>query len=247
MKTFYGTILCFSFITGFSQVDTITTKNLKLNLSKAEASNHSYAVFFTDTSGNRLTTADIWDREVNVIKKPDGSKVYTFHWKWFAKDSLLMEANSVCDYPSLQPIEYTASRKKQKLTVKYSNNMATVEGKSRKTQRDTTYRVNVGMPAFAFPMDMELFGMLPFKKVGQQFIIPFYEPGSPRASYYKCSVIGKEFLSLTKDTNVMCWLMKIDYGMNGAYSTFWISESSREMLKMQGYFNGKYRYKIKLY
>ncbi|MGC4021127.1 MAG: hypothetical protein QM734_03870 [Cyclobacteriaceae bacterium] len=247
MKIIYCAILFFGFSSAYAQTDTITTKNLKLNLSKVGSLKHSYAVFFTDSLGNRLSTADIWDREGNVSKNNDGSSSYTFKWKWFRSDTLLMEAGATCKYPSMEPSDYFFTRKKQKNVVKYSNNIANVAGKSRKTQRDTTYNVNVGLAAFAFPMDLELFAMLPFKKVGQQFIVPFYEPASPKADYYKCSVIGKDYLKLTDDTKVMCWIMKIDYGFKGAHAKFWITDSSREVIKMQEYFNGRYRYKVKLY
>src|SRR6267154_172041 len=157
MKTFLLVLLSFSICQLSAQVDTITTKNLKLNLSKVGALKHSYAVFFTDSLGNRTSTADIWDREVNVVKKSDGKSIYTFEWKWYNKDSLFMSASAICKYPSLDPLEYNTIRKKQKRIVRYENNVASVEGKSRKTQRDTTYQVNVGLNAFAFPMDLEIF------------------------------------------------------------------------------------------
>ncbi len=230
-----------------AQVDTITTQNLKLNISKATSLKHSYVVFFTDSIGNRTTSADIWDREVSITKDQKGSSLYNFSWKWYNKDSLVLNANGVCKFPSLEPQEYISyNKKKQKRVVHYEKNQANVEGKSRKTQRDTTYKVNVDLPAFVFPMDMEILPLLPIKKVGQEFAIPFYEPGSPRAAYYKCVVLGKEELKMTEETKVKCWLLKLIYSKD-AYATFWITDSSREIIKMQNPFKGGYRYKVKLY
>jgi hypothetical protein len=244
-KVFFGLILL---ATGqaHAQVDTITTENLKLQWAKATSLKHSYAVFFTDSLGKRTFTADIWDREINIIKDK-GSSVYNFVWKWYSKDSLVLSAEGKCNFPSLAPQEYISfNKKKQKRQVRYEKNVAKVEGKSRKTQRDTTYQVNLNLPAFAFPMDMEILPLLPFKKIGQKFVIPFYEPGAPTAAYYTCEVMGKEDLKLTEETKLKCWLLKLVYSKN-AYAIFWISESSREVIKMQNPFKGGYRYKVKLF
>jgi hypothetical protein len=244
-KILFGLILCAANQVR-AQVDTITTKNLKLESPKTNLLKHSYAVFFTDTLGNRTFTADIWDREVSIIKE-NGASIYNFTWKWYSKDSLVLKADGRCKFPSLEPQEYIFSnKKKQKRIVRYEENVAMIEGKSRKTQRDTIYKVSVNLPAFAFPMDMEILPMLPFKKVGQKFAIPFYEPGAPSSAYYLCEVTGKEELKLTEEAKVKCWLLKLVYSKN-AYAVFWISESSREVIKMKNPFKGGYRYKVKLF
>ncbi len=60
-------------------------------------------------------------------------------------------------------------------------------------------------------------------------------------------VVGKEPLRLQENAAIECWMLQIDYGQMGAYATFWISTATGEVLKMQEYFRGMYRYKIKLF
>jgi hypothetical protein len=66
------------------------------------------------------------------------------------------------------------------------------------------------------------------------------------ASYHRYEVIGKEDLQLNSDVKVKCWLLKIKYSPT-SHATFWLSEQSKEVLKMQEYFNGKYRFKVRQY
>jgi hypothetical protein len=101
-------------------------------------------------------------------------------------------------------------------------------------------------PAYEFPMDLEIFPLLPFRKTGQQFAIAFYEPGTAKSNYYKLTVTGKEDLALVGAQAASCWLLRIDYAP-GSYATFWISDKTREVLKMKEYFRGRYRYKVRLY
>ncbi|RYF80082.1 MAG: hypothetical protein EON98_13860, partial [Chitinophagaceae bacterium] len=99
---------------------------------------------------------------------------------------------------------------------------------------------------FEFPMDLEIFPLLPFKKAGQVFAIAFYEPGTAQSNYYKLTVTGKEALPLVGAQTVNCWLLRIDYAP-GSYATFWITDKTREVVKMREYFRGRYRYKVRLY
>ena len=86
-----------------AQVDTINTATLKLNLSAFKNSKRSYAVFFEDSTGKRLSSADIWDRTIRLSQTPSGQKIYEFDWKWFQKDSLLGHVTATGQLPSLTP------------------------------------------------------------------------------------------------------------------------------------------------
>lgn len=231
-----------------AQVDTINTATLKLNLAAFKDSKRSYAVFFEDSTGKRLTSADIWDRTIRLSQTPSGQKIYEFDWKWFQKDSLLGHVTATGQLPSLAPFAHKADyAKRGKLSTIFSGNNVTVSMPSRKTGKDTTFNVTLKQPAFEFPMDLEILPLLPIKKVGQQFAVAFYEPGTPAASYYRLTVTGKEDLPVGGSTKINCWLLKIDYGRPDAHATFWISDQSREVVKMREYFRGRYRYKVKLF
>lgn len=230
-----------------AQIDTINTANQKLNLAAFKEGKRSYAVFFEDSLGNRLTSADIWDRTIRLSKSPSGQKTYEFGWKWFRRDSLLADVTATGQLPSLAPLTHNATYPKRGTrNFMFAGNTVTVPTASRKTAQDSTFQVVMNPPAFEFPMDLEIFPLLPFKKVGQEFAIAFYEPGSPSSNYYHLTVTGREDLPISGTTKINCWLLKIDYG-KGSTATFWISDQAREVLKMKEYFRGRYRYKVKLF
>jgi hypothetical protein len=231
----------------FAQVDTINTKNLKLNIAALKEGKSSYAVYFEDSLGGRLSSAALWDRKISFSKDAAGKKIYHFGWDWYQKDSLLAHVEATGELPSLKPISHYANYKKRgKFTYIFNGNVVTVPDSSKHTKKDSTFQVVMNPPAFEFPMDLEIFPLLPFKKVGQQFAIAFYEPGTPKSDYYLLTVTGKEDLQLNNSVKVSCWLLKINYG-RGSYATFWIADKSREVLKMKEYFRGRYRIKVKLY
>ncbi|WP_338869684.1 hypothetical protein WBJ53_20780 [Spirosoma sp. SC4-14] len=230
-----------------AQIDTINTTTQKLNIAAFTEGKRSYAVFFEDSLGNRLTSADIWDRTIRISESSGGQKTYEFGWQWFRRDSLLADVKATGLLPSLAPLTHQATyTRRGSRNFIFTGTTVTVPIDSRKTSQDSTFRVVMNPPAFEFPMDLEIFPLLPFRKVGQEFAIAFYEPGSPSANYYHLTVTGRNDLLISGNTKINCWLLKIDYGQ-GAYATFWISDQAREVLKMKEYFRGRYRYKVKLF
>jgi hypothetical protein len=245
LKTFLFTAALFLASEALSAqtLDTITAKNNKIDVRKITPIKHSYAVFFTDSTGKRTSSADIWDRELRRTKDASGKEVVEFEWKWWRKDSLLMQTKGICAFPSLELLEYT---KAPTLSVKNENGTLNIKTQTR-MKADTAFTMLFDGKTFTFPMDLEIFGLLPMKSVGQKFSVPFYEPGSGSHKYYTCTVVGKERLVLQENAGIDCWLLQIDYGQFGAYATFWISERTGEVLKMQESFRGIFRYKIKLF
>ncbi|MFD2570804.1 hypothetical protein ACFSUS_09185 [Spirosoma soli] len=236
------------FIPASAQIDTINPTTSKLNLAAFKESKRTYAVFFEDSTGKRLTSADLWDRTVRFSTNASGQKIYQFDWRWYRKDTLISQVSATGLAPSLAPLSHNATyHNRGDRNFIFTGNTVTIPEASRKTAKDSTFKVVMTPPAFEFPMDLEILPLLPFKKVGQQFAIAFYEPGSPTSNYYKLTVTGKEDLPISGTTKVNCWLLQIDYGQQGATATFWIADQSREVLKMREYFRGRYRYKIKLY
>ncbi|WP_080054839.1 hypothetical protein [Spirosoma aerolatum] len=231
-----------------AQIDTINTANLRLNVAAFREVKRTYAVFFEDSLGHRLSSADLWDRTIRLSATSTGQKIYQFNWQWFQKDSLLANVTTTGLFPSLAPLTHRATyTKRGNRNFVFNGTTVTIPAADQHTAKDSSFRVIMNPPAFAFPMDLEILPLLPFKRVGQEFAIAFYEPGSPSASYYRLTVTGKEDLSIGGATTINCWLLKIDYGQQGVYATFWISDQSREVVKMREYFRGRYRYKVKIY
>jgi len=230
-----------------AQIDTINTDNLKLNMGAFKEGKASYAVYFEDSLGNRLTSADIWDRTIRFSTNAAGQKTYAFTWTWWRKDSLQSTVQATGLLPSLKPLTHAAEYlRRGKFFYQFNNDVVTIPAEYQKTAKDSVFRVQLAPPAFEFPMDLEIFPLLPFKKAGQEFAIAFYEPGTAQSNYYKLTVTGKEALPLPGAQTVNCWLLRIDYAP-GSYATFWITDKTREVVKMREYFRGRYRYKVRLY
>lgn len=243
-------ILAFSIYMGFvasAQVDTVNTKTGNLVTSALKEGTASYAVYFTDSLGNRISSADIWDRSIRFSTNATGEKIYTFNWKWYSRDSLRANVTATGNAKTLTPLTHMADYgKRGTFSWQFANNVVTVAPDFRRTAKDSAFNVVLNPPGFEFPMDLEIFPLLPFKKVGQKFAIAFYEPGGPKADYYQLTVTGKEDLALPGNNKASCWLLRIDY-RSDSYATFWIAEKTRDVLKMQEYFRGRYRYKVRLY
>ena len=248
MKQWTGFVL--ALLAGLSsraQIDTINTGNNRLNTAAFKEGKSAYAVYFEDSTGKRITSADIWDRTIKLTTTADGQKHYQFGWQWYRKDTLIADVTATGLFPSFQPLTHEAVYTgRGTRSFVFAGNVVTVPQAKRATAKDSTFRVVTDQPAFEFPMDLELFALLPFKKTGQQFAMAFYEPGGAQSAYYPLTVTGNEELPLPGGRKASCWLLRIDYAP-GSYSTFWISDKTREVLKMKEYFRGRYRYKVKLY
>ncbi|WP_461104659.1 hypothetical protein [Spirosoma koreense] len=246
---FITSLLIGSFGSATAQIDTLNTTNLKVNLAAFRDGKRTYAVFFEDSAtGKRLTTPDLWDRTIRLVTSPTGQKTYQFGWKWYQKDSLIADVTATGVLPSLAPLTHDATyAKRGSRNFVFNGSTVSIPVAHRHTAKDSSFAVVMNPPAFEFPMDLEILPLVPFKNVGQQFAIAFYEPGSPASNYYRLTVIGREDLPVGGNARINCWLLKIDYGQRGAHATFWISDQHREVVKMREYFQGRYRYKVKLY
>ncbi|HEU4903724.1 MAG TPA: hypothetical protein VFT06_13055 [Flavisolibacter sp.] len=230
-----------------AQIDTINTQTNKLNVAALKQGKATYAVYFEDSTGNRISSADIWDRTLRLSTDGAGQKIYEFDWQVYRKDSLAASVRATGQFPSFEPLSHHADYPgRGRLSFSFANNIVTVPVDKRRTARDSAFHVALDVAAFEFPMDLELFSLLPFRKKGQQFAVAFYEPGSQAARYYPLTVTGKEDLPLTGGQKAACWLLRIDYAPN-LFATFWISDKTREVLKMKEFAKGKYRYKVRLY
>ncbi len=227
--------------------DTLNTNNLKLNTAAFREGNHSYAVFFTDSLGKRISSADIWDRSIQLVSNEKYEKMFQFSWTWWRKDTLLGDVKATGYYPSFKMITHEASYKNRgNFFYVFNNDVVTIPANHQLTAKDSSFNVKLDPAGFEFPMDLELLPLVPFKKAGDEFVMAFYEPGTPRADYYKLTVTGKEDVDLPGGNKVNCWMLRIDYSANTS-ATFWISDKIREVIKMKEYFKGRYRYKVLLY
>jgi len=229
-----------------AQTDTLDAQRGGLHVKALREGKATYAVFFEDSMGKRISAADLWDRQLQLFDSA-GQRWYRFSWQVWRRDSLIMDVISAGQLPLMKPLRHDAwySGRGRKAFA-FADTVVTVSEDTKRSARDSAFRVSLQPHGFIFPMDLELFPLVPFRRVGQQLAMAFYEPGTPRASYYPLSVTGREDLVLPGGAKVRCWLLRIDYG-RGVHATFWISDKTREVLKMKEYFGGRYRYKVRLF
>jgi hypothetical protein len=93
-------------------------------------------------------------------------------------------------------------------------------------------------------LDLEVFPTLPYKD-NTTFMINFYDPGSPAPKYQAYTVVGSGVLPGYDNQKIDCWLLKRG-SLPVNQEIFWISKKTKEVLKLEQEFNGRFRYKIKL-
>lgn len=232
------------------QADTINTLTAadKLQTDFLKSHKSTYAVYMTGADGKRMGAAHLWDREIKIVPGKGKEPQFDFSWQWYMKDTLLASATGSGIVSSMKPLSYRANYfKRGKTSYVFHANVVTVPVLDQHNHRDSTFSVTLNPPAFAFPMDLELYGLLPFKKPGQTFVMAFYEPGKNASAYYHVSVKAKENLVLPGGAVADCWVLKVDYGVQGSFAYFWISAQTREVLKVEEDFPGGKSYKVKLY
>jgi len=229
-----------------AQIDTINAANKTLLVSKLKPSKSTYLVYTTDSVENKRNVGDIWERIIRFSKR-NSTNVVEFDWKWLHNDSLFAHIVSICDAKTLSPIYHYADYKSRGVyafdyhdgfmipsdTIK--NNLAKKKGKTK-----------LDLPVISWEEDLELLPLLPIRYTGQKFDIAFFDPNEKMASYHRYEVVGQEKLQLNSDISVKCWLVKIDYAP-GSYAQFWLSNFSKEVLKMKEFYNGSYRVKVRQY
>jgi hypothetical protein len=230
-----------------AQTDTIDTRRGGLLTRYLRVGKATYVVYFEDSTGARRSAGDLWDRSIE-LRDSAGMQWYRFAWQVWRRDSLWAHVVSTGSMRNLEPLAHEAEyRNRGHFAYTFRDDLVTVPLQWQRTAKDSNLRVQVDPPGFAFPMDLELFPLLPFKKVGQEFAMAFYEPGAAKSSYYKLTVTGREDLVTPGGGKIPCWLLRIDYG-RGTYATFWIAEKERVVLKMkEEYARGRFRYKVRLY
>lgn len=248
MRILYTLILLTGTLTAAAQVDTINAKNNRLLIDRLKEGTSKYLVYNTDSLTGIVTASDIWERSITFGALSGSNQAVTlFEWKWYRNESLFRHVKAVCDRKTLAPIsENTLFKGFAFAGYRFDGGFLTPDSTLQGNRVNKAMKVPLTPAVFNWELDMETFSTLPINSVGQKFAIAFMDPNSPTPNYYLYEVAAAENLVLNKEVSIKCWLLKINYG-NGSYAQFWISQQSNEVLKMREYFNGSYRFKVKLY
>ncbi len=189
---------------------------------------------------------DIWERETKFTTR-DGKSVVQFNWKWIRNDSIYATIINICDRKTLAPIYHKATYKKRGIfALDYRDDQMIASDTIENNEAKKLPAVSLTIPVISWEQDLETYPLFPIKKVGQVFDVAFFDPNEKAPTYHRYEVVGKEDMQLNNDTKVKCWLLRIDYG-RGSVATFWLTEKSKDVIKMQEYYRGSYRIKVKQY
>lgn len=232
--------------TVWAQVDTVNTTTHSLQIKQLQPSKRQYLVYLKiPQKNNRILRLSQWTREVRFEKR-NNREVVVIRQHWDGDDTLYNRTlYSICLKDNFQPLYHFAHTLKTG-TDAFSFLPDKIVGTDTVAQntKKNFYLALEQLP-FNWELDLETFEMLPLQ-AGKQFAIAFYHPGGTTApAYYVYKVSGSDKLSLSGGNPVDCWTLRIDYGAKN-YATFWITKKHPEVLKMEEFYNGMYRYKVKL-
>ncbi len=239
LAIFFGNIMA------YGQIDTINAVNNTLNIAKLKEGKVAYSVYFTDSAFNFKGAGDIWERTTRFSVQND-RKIVEFDWKWYHGDSLLAHVTNYMDRQTLAPLFHKAVSKRGTIAYDYAGGYMVPSQSIENNAAMARSKVKMDIPIISWEQDLETYPLLPIKKIGQKFDIAFFDPNEKAPTYHRYEVVGKEILEMNADTKASCWLLKSDSG-NGNYSLFWLTEKSKEVVKMKEFYNGRYRFKVRLY
>jgi hypothetical protein len=204
-----------------------------------------YLVYIT--KGDQKKSFWLWER---TTKKQEwhGRPSITINQVWQTSDTGYNRRDifSVIDVKTFAPVYHTASNPK---TGREAFNYLVDKIVTADTVPDVMrkdFELNVSEPSFNWELDLETFPLLPIA-VGKTFAINFYHPGSKSAPAYTLyKVTGTEKLPGVNGEQVDCFTLVTEYPNNSGSSTWWLTKTTHEVIKMVERYGPITRYKIKL-
>lgn len=252
MKHLYSFTACLLCI--FSQAqkpDTVLITAKNLVVSQLKPGNHDYLVYFKKDKNAPASDLQIWHLRVTELNH-NGEPALSVSQQWDYKDTILHTATSICRKSDFKPL-YHESWWKNKGSSSYNplskelfiNGAAVKDGDPSKKNAAalSSFQSSFDQYYLNWHLDLETFAMLPYRK-NTTFLIPFYEFGYSKPDNIAYTVSGEAELKMG-NVVIPCWLLKHEEPGNS--EVFWISKSTKEVLKMEQLINDKmYRYKVKL-
>ena len=186
----------------------------------------------------------LWNRQV-TFKTTGGKSVIEVVQRWHSTDTTWNRyVYSICDRATFAPLyHYTRSARGVEAFNFEAGKITGADSIAMNSKKD--FVLPLTEPTLNWEMDLEIFNTLAIKKVGQRFIINFYHPGGSVPKFYEYKVIADGKHITQEGRKMDCWQLNIDY-TDTNWAIFLISKKSNEVIKMQEYFRGQYRYKVRV-
>lgn len=244
------------------QNDTIRVTAKDINTKVLKEGTHRYLVYFKMKKDSVRTMSQFWTRTIKRTEY-NGTPAIEITQEWEDKDSIMHIVRSYSDAKTMQPLYHHTWWKVQAgrnattktvtstivdmtgKTVSYNDRLLSDADTAKQVKKIWDgYKSSLGKFYLNWHLDLETFPTLPYKK-DLTFVIPFYDPGT--ASDFQTvayTVKGEAELEGYDQQKMKCWLLV--HESPGNKETFWISQKTREVLKLEQVFGSMYRYKIKL-
>jgi hypothetical protein len=217
-------------------------KNLKIGKS-------AYLVYNKKSKtspSERITLVKINVENRLINKKP----VIAISQQW-DMDTIVHSAYTVLNASDLSTLEHDYYWKRLGYSTKFNFETKEVSydgyvPDSVKSTSMNDFNESFGRYTLNWHSDLVIFPLLPFKDQ-RTFKIKFYDPGFGKAEEVFYTVIGKEVLTNSSGEQITCWVMEHKLAPAVGYQKFWISQRTSEILKEEDSFNGRLRYKLKLF
>lgn len=245
-------LLLSSLISHAQNTDTVTIDASKVNTQVLINGVHRYLVYFKNGKDSSRVRYQLWTRKIDRITYQNKPAISVTQ-EWENNDTVFHTVYTVCDEKTFAPLYQQSWSKGSESVFDFTNKTASFQGLPL-TDQDTARNRKGMWGAFKnalqqsyvldWHLDLEVFPILPYK-ANTTFLINFYDPGFPAPKYQSYTVSGSAMLQGYDQQPVECWLLQHKASANST-ETFWISKKTKEVLKLEQEFGGKYRYKIKL-
>lgn len=225
-----------------AQVDTIDLSQGDLRVDQLREGLHQYLVYLHNPEDDKVFGTSIWNRRITF--KDDLIEIEQY---WNSSDTnFTRKVYSTCLRENFQPIFHQSEMTRVGIEAYNFFDDKIIGANAVADNTKQNFAVDLKTPTLNWELDLEIFSTLPYRTVGQIFMINFYHPGGRTApQYYTYKVVEEDKIKGAGGISFDCWVLKIDYSEQN-YAKFWIDKQSFDVIKMQEHYNGRYRYKVKL-
>lgn len=236
------------------KTDTVRINSKQLDTKVLIPGTHRWLVYYKMGKDSSRTWLHIWTRKIDLINY-QGRDAISITQEWESDKEIMHTAYSVCDRKTFAPLVHNFWWLKpgQQWAMNFVNKEFTIDGAA-KSNSDTAKAIRTAWnsldsavleptTALNWHLDLETFPLLPFKE-NRTFLINYFEPGFSSPKWVPYTVTGSAKLEGFDHQMIDCWIM--EHISNYGTEKFWISKKTKEVLKLEQGFGGRFRYKVKL-
>jgi hypothetical protein len=250
MKTLLAFLFFAAAYTANAQKDTLIIKPDDVNTKVLIPGMHRWLIYFKNGVDSPRYGYQMWNRKIDFINY-EGKNSIAVTQQWESNDTVTHKVYSVSDAKTFQPYYQDSWWKGRGNAtfdlLKQTGNIASHELNDADTARTykriwDAFKSAMQQYVLNWHLDLETFPLLPYKE-GRTFGINFYELGSSPAQLQYYTVTGSGKLEGFDSQPIDCWLLVHEAKNNK--ETFFVSKKTKEVLKLEQEFNGRFRIKVK--